>query len=87
MENENELFMIVLILEINHKIIHEGNKYSNELCTRTHPHAPTRTNIYILPYECVKVCIAKCVCRLCTEMYRACTSFGQSSYTPVEYIK
>ena len=31
-----ELFMIVLILEINHKIIHEDNKYSNVLYVHVH---------------------------------------------------
>ena len=36
MENENEFFTIVLILEISHKIIHEGNKYCNVLFIQVH---------------------------------------------------
>ena len=55
MEKEYELSMIVLILDINHKIIHDGIKYSNMLYVcirgRTHPHQHTR--IYINHTECV----------------------------------
>ena len=52
---ENEFFMIVQILEINHKIINEGNKYSNVLhiCTLTQPPADICAHdiyIYIFIY-------------------------------------
>ena len=46
---ENELFMIFQILEINHKIIHEGIKYRNvyvHTLTRTHAHK----NLYKYTY-------------------------------------
>ena len=43
MENENELFMIVFILEINLKIKHNRNKYNNVIYTYT----PSRTRKHI----------------------------------------
>ena len=39
MENENELYMIVFILEFNLKIVHKGNKYCKHEHTLTHTHA------------------------------------------------
>ena len=44
MENENEFFMIVPILEIIHKIIQEGNKI--EFCNVLHVRVHTLTNAH-----------------------------------------